>query len=1017
MSARLPMYLTIAHRCAESGETGRAIVTIVNTLKNNPSFMDSQPESVEFLAEILTPGFEEEVHALEARYPVFGDRLRTALRACGKNVLAAQIEESFPAYCFECMKSFQIREPSRADIPLNGRSAESLNQVYQPAVPVAESTEPVYRQAAVESGFYKPASRTAWIKQTTDSPERLADLSNDVWMPSIQEMTTRHNGQAAYEKRLFTSRNNDSCQTEGVRRFDRIRTQHAQENEIAEDYADTAADRIILDFDNSVRESSIASAMFSETKTSFKSYAQELAEWQDAKKDEPAKQFGMQPINPLDAVAETTQALSDTPSVEPYSVRHPIRFRLTPQSIVTCVFLCILVMLGGMGWHMAEPVFQNKAIQGVSNTYIQAAEMGAANPVQAVEDSERAFVDDNWLIGYKQFLTVWQNLYYKTENVEYLDPESPEFASDFGAAHAALIMQETARNHIDRAKIYFDGVPASVWRKHPCFKTWAEAELNAASHDFKTASILYEKLIKTPLAPFAVVRLGLLSLEEGPAQVDIQQRFFRASESVEVLPGMARCIRGIFDHKNGIHISQAETANLKTPFAEYCAMGRIFSAIHKKESVNARDLDILEMAQPLEHGESWRYEAMIQAELYRRQPERAIALFNSFKLPVEHPVRKSLLNRILDRSAYLGAWKSLSALNSDISSEINYMTAARIIDNARTTGVVEPDGKRYAQLFMMNASAASPAVSSLMDEALVEAEYGNFERAQTLAQSQMSLHPDLLEPVLLQAEILARSGRLREAAVMLEQFIVSGHESAPLLILSNLYRARAHLELNRSASIVARLSFSDPLLEAARCEIFWRQGDKNAADCLKSLNMRSSLKPKSAWIMTHLDNHLKPAGNAVQWGKAGSGSLYFPGYYLAYARILIESGDFRQAAKNYTRAILKDDSTSTPEIIEEFARAYIVRQRRYEGTKKFDELIRASQNRTPEVLGALHLAAAKLHQPENGHSTARQHLGTALELLGDRPEILKGLVQYYEAREKDEQAAIWRSRLYRIQRM
>ncbi len=1009
------MYLTIAHRCADSGQTGRAIVTIVNTLKNNPSFMDSQPESVEFLAEILVPGFEEEIHALEARFPVFGDRLRAALRACGKDSLASQLEESFSAYCFECMKSFQVREHSRSD--MSGRLPEPINQVYQPSVPVCETAEPAYRQAAIESGLYKPASRTTWRKQATDSPERLAELSKDVWMPSIQEMTLNHNGQAAYEKRLFTSRNTDSCQTEGVRRFDRIRTQQIQEPEAAKDYADTAADRIILDFDNSVRESNIASAMFSETKTSFKSYAEELAEWRASIKDETPKQFGAQPVNPLDAVAETTQALSETPSVEPYTVRHPIRFRLTPQNIATCVFICILVMFGFVTWRTAEPVFENRAIEGVSNTYIQAAEMGSVNPVKAVDESHQALVDDTWLTGYRQFLTVWQNLHYKTEDAEYLDPESPDFASESSAAHAALIMQEVARNHNERARMYFQNVPASVWRGRSCFKTWAEAELDTAARDFKTASIRYEKLLKSPLAPFALVRLGLLSLEEGPAQVDIQQRFLRAADSAEVVPGMARCIRGILDHQNELHISQSETANLKTPFAEYCAMGRVFRAIHKNDLISDQDLDILESSQPLEHGESWRYEAIIEAELYRQQPERAIAWFNAFNLPVEHPVRRALLNQILDRSAHLGSWKSLSELNRAIPSNLNYLAAARIIDNARLSGIIEPDGKRYAHLFMLNAPAASSAISSIMDEALVEAESGHFNRAEALAQTQMSRLPDLLEPILLQAEILARTGRPHEAAILLEQSINSGHEAAPLLVMSNLYRARAHLELNRASTFLSRLSFQDPLLEAARCEIFWRHGDKNATTCLKSLEMRDMPKPKSVWIMTHLDSHQKPEGTAAQWAKAGSGSLYFPGYYLAYARKLIESGDFKQASRYYTRAILKDDSTSTPEVVEEFAKAYLVRQRRYEGTQKFDELISASQTRPPEVLGAMHLAAAKLHQPENGHSTARMHLGKALDLLGDRPEILKGLVQYYESRGKDDQAAMWRSRLYRIQSM
>jgi hypothetical protein len=62
------------------------------------------------------------------------------------------------------------------------------------------------------------------------------------------------------------------------------------------------------------------------------------------------------------------------------------------------------------------------------------------------------------------------------------------------------------------------------------------------------------------------------------------------------------------------------------------------------------------------------------------------------------------------------------------------------------------------------------------------------------------------------------------------------------------------------------------------------------------------------------------------------------------------------------------------------------------------------------------MSAARLYQPQTAHPLARNHLTRALELLGDNPDILKGLVDYYEAKDKPEQARKYRIRLNRLLR-
>ena len=95
---------------------------------------------------------------------------------------------------------------------------------------------------------------------------------------------------------------------------------------------------------------------------------------------------------------------------------------------------------------------------------------------------------------------------------------------------------------------------------------------------------------------------------------------------------------------------------------------------------------------------------------------------------------------------------------------------------------------------------------------------------------------------------------------------------------------------------------------------------------------------------------------------------------------------------------------------------YVSRKRRYDGTRRFEEIIERAENGrvAPGLLASLHLAAARLYQPENAHSMARKHLGRAMDLIGDTPEILEGMIRYYEAKDKPDTARIYRSRLAKL---
>ncbi|MBQ9818074.1 MAG: hypothetical protein IJM59_11525 [Proteobacteria bacterium] len=1030
MSERSALYLTIARRCAAEGQTGRAIVTIVNALKNNPQFLETQPEAIDFLAEILVPGFEEEIHRLEACYPSFGYKFYDALAAHGKTAFAHELEQSFGAYCIERMKTVQ----SRDDLAFVNRSVRNyINTVPAPPIP---DPVPNYRQTAAESGFFKATPKNSGLfpplqhqtpqneKSFTPPPQQTPQnealltppLPNDVWIPSIQE-NINSSGQMAYEKHEFASQNIDACSSEGLRRFDRIRTQHTTEV-VAKDYADTAADRVILDFDNRVRETPKAAMFATANKTKFRSFAEDLAQWREESRTEPKRQILTPVQNPMEVVAETTHALVETPSVEPYTVRHPLRFRLTPQHIVTCVFICLIGIIGLITWHTAAPALEKRAIEDVSSTYLMAADSGQANPIETIDTTNQSFVNAQWMESYRLFLSTWQNIYYETQEPAIPSPDSEQFLHEFSAAHAAYITQEISLGRYERARLHFESVPASVWRDHPYFKTWSMAQLEIAAHDYRTAAIRFEKLLRTPLAPFALVQLGLLSLEEAPVRADIQQRFLNAidqTEHPENIPVLAKCAHDIISRTNSLPTSAHEAAPLKSPYSLYCAIGHVFRNIDQKARIDRQELNILKQSAPLSHGESFRIEAIIEAELYDQHPDAAVQFYKTLELPDGHPQKTRLLNAILSKSLYFGNWKSLHSLNPNVPESISYLAAARIIDEAHESGKVMPDGKLTESMLKYQAPRPPAAIDTLMDEAYVEAESGNLTRALNITRSQLNAHPEYIEPLLLQAWILSQMGNAQDAADILEQNMATGQGSTPLLVLSNLYRARFGLPLNYSAIVLPHVRFNDNVLESARCEILWRRHDKSAAACLNALSQRPELQAKSTWIMMHLDDQGVPTVASAQWSKAGTGMLSFPGYHLAYGRKLISEGEFQKATRAYTRAIIHDFSTSNRATIDEFANLYSSRQRRYEGTKKFEELIEIAEkdHRYADILGPLHIAAAHLYQPENGHSTARQHLGRALDILGEQPEILRGMIQYYEAKDKPDQARIWRQKLIR----
>ena len=976
MAEKSALFISIARRCASRGETGRAVVTIVNALRNNPSYIDVYPESITLLAEILEIRFAEEVHKLEARYPSFGPKLVAALKSLGRDDFAAEFEQSFADYCIDKMKD---------------------------AHEYSCEIEPPLRYGSQEI-VCAPPSETTGTRQIVTSSETSPSESGEMrygWMIEAARDTGTHDPVRHERKREVGDLS---------RAFGRIRTQ-IDNRPVAAEYADSASDRVIIDFDERVNTSPKA-AMFASGVTKIRTFAEELAAYQS--QDTGMRSFTTASLDPMERLAETTHELSETPSVEPYSVRHPLRFKITSQHIVTCILLCGLVVLGLVSWRSATPYFEQRALQGVSESYIISAESGESNPVAQIDTSEMLFVDSQWIEGYRMFLSVWQSEHFEGEPAPEIDPKSELFPRDYSSAQAAYITQLLYANRVSQARDYYASIPVHVWRDHPCFHLWVQALFDEADRDFHAASYKYEKLLHTPLAPFALAQMGIMSLDMNQSQNEIAERFIYNYDQMMLVSMLARCTRSIL-RRGEDNIEIGDISHLRAPYLQYCAIGKLYNEIYTKQIRSYQEYAIAKMAQPLVRGEYYRLEAVIGAALTLQNTDEAVTFYQTLDLPEDHPVRIRLKNDIFASDMWRGDWSGIGRLYPKLPKDLGYLAAARVIDQSSSD---VPVNHALIQMpeSILKYSASGISNMLVIDDAYNEAYNGNYDKALSITRSLLASRPNDYEPLFLQAQILSQMGRNREAAGILEHAMMTGHAGAPFIVLSNLYRARAALKLNASAFVLKRVSFADPVLEGARCEIFWRTNDTIAEDCINRLSKNPKSLSKAAWMMLAIHGDINP--DSSKWARAGAGYMSTPGYYLSYARALLKEDQFKASVANYEHAILDDFLTATPETVLELEQIYTKRKRRVEGSHTFESLSERAEQKThdPLLLGTLHMSAARLYQPQTAHPLARRHLTRALELIGDNPDILKGLVDYYEAKDKPEQARKYRMRLNRLLR-
>ena len=194
----------------------------------------------------------------------------------------------------------------------------------------------------------------------------------------------------------------------------------------------------------------------------------------------------------------------------------------------------------------------------------------------------------------------------------------------------------------------------------------------------------YRRLLHSPLAPFARTRLAILALET--SNPDAQAAFIQSmNEPNDTIPKtkLARCIQAIFDRGT---TDAPQTPHILPPYDAYCATGRIFSALRRGSLLsNASNLDdIKRLETQYDASNAYALEALIRAEIFRKNPERAARYFNDIDLAPEHPQRRAIQDAILYEAFALGNWEILHAIDHDFPANAQIFDAMRFIDAKHT---------------------------------------------------------------------------------------------------------------------------------------------------------------------------------------------------------------------------------------------------------------------------------------------------------------------------------------------
>ena len=787
-------------------------------------------------------------------------------------------------------------------------------------------------------------------------------------------------------------------------RFDRLRAL-AAENRKNETFVEDGTQRVIYDFDNCVSNTMGTGGYKPPTElTPYRTFEEERAEFLAANPSRPRFSFTSTTLDPFERVAEVARSLdTDTPSVTP-AEPEPRRFTISATQLAICVAICVIGVFSFITWKSSEPELAREAMRGMGDTFISAAEAGEAHPAlvtaEQAEVTVKPFAD-----AFRVFFDVWQSLYFTSAQDYIFDETMP---ADTAANAAAKILWLTSHDRAKEARVVFDETTQSIWRGAEYFKRFSEALLDESDRDFTTAARRYARLQNSPIASFALTRLALLAFHSDHPEV--RSTFEKIAYS-PTEPLIAQCARALISH-GAIGLQPGWRFDALTPSMQAaCGIASALRSTKLGILLSPEWLNYLKTLVVSPELDTYRIEALVEGSLFSGNVNDAASWFKQYALSPDHPDAVRIQRAIMQRAFDIDALQALHVLNENIPQDIAPLEVARLMDTADLEAAtswgsyVTRFSSKRPTATLDNANAYTLSMNNAWSYAIA----GDYARSLSTLRALRSRLPDAWEPLMLQAELLYRTGQAKDAAANYEVRLLNGEGGIVSVVMSNLYRVRGGLTVNAMAYALYWYELTDPDLESARCEILHAMKAPMADTCSDHLSKRKLKRStKQVWFDR---NGARASQNDLN--RAGSGALSVPGFHLRLARIKLASGAVRDSVKSFMDAILFDPLTATPDTVYELENVFVSKKRRYEGYHAFEQLISRleSRNASPEVLAAAHHAAATMYQPSTGNSQAKQHLLKSIALIGDNDRALHGMIQYYEGKDKPEQLYKWQRRL------
>lgn len=790
-------------------------------------------------------------------------------------------------------------------------------------------------------------------------------------------------------------------------RFERMSATSALSEQPQEVFVEDSMQRVILDFDDQIGSSLMSGGhQASKELTPYRTFDQELAEFLTSPLNASNISINVVYEDPFDKVAAVSHALEDeVPQDAPYEPTPSKTFSISSRQLSICVAICVILVLGLITWKASEPDLAKEAIREMSVAYFSAAQAGSEDPVHVLTANE-AVLAKPFTDAFRKFFEVWQSIYFTVPEdaifVETVDPSQP-------CEVAAKMLWLTHHERGAEARSLFDATTTDTWRGAEYFKRFSEALISELDHAYPTAAQRYARLANSPIAGFAISRLAHLALYTDSPEV---RSIYAKLPWSEDEPVFSQCVRSILTQGAVGGPIVWDFESMAKPYADMCTIGTTLRRIHeglpipsfwrKRLSEMTVDADL----------EPYRVYAIIESALQAGDIQTAAQWFGAYQPTGAHPDKDRFRHEIMQRAFDIDDLASLHALDARIPLDITSIEAARYLDSddAVVSNAWPEYYMRYGTKRPTGVNQAS-ASQMMMDNAWQKAILGDYSGALNILRTLRGRQPDAWEPLMLQAEVLYHTGRGKDAAGVYELRALHNEGGAVAMVMSNLYRIRSGMPVNAMVYPLFWLEMNDPMLEHGRCEILDAMGSNPS--CAEKLSKRKYNRPiKPLWLDKHGARF-----NQYDLARAGSGAISAPGFHKRLARLKVASGAVRDGVKSYLDAILHDPTTATPETVAELEAVFESRKRRYEGSHTFEALIPQLYARGMDrhVIAAAHHAAAAMYQPSTGSSQAKQHYLKSIELIGDNERAIRGIIRYYQSKEKPEQLAKWKARLQALE--